>query len=208
MINLVRHAQLSYQKAEAEQSKITPEILQLDGMTGKKTRHFYNNLCSGDGIRYLEIGTWKGSSICSAMCGNNMVATVIENWSEFGGPKQEFLDNFENFKGDNDANFIESDCWAVDPSLLGMFNIYMYDGNHDEKSHFKALNHFYPCLDNQFIYLVDDWNWEKVRTGTINSINQNNLKIIWEKEIRLTYDNSTTKSEWWNGLSIFILEKM
>ena len=36
-------------------------------MTGIKTRHFYNNILNTDDARYLEIGAWKGSSICSAM---------------------------------------------------------------------------------------------------------------------------------------------
>ena len=26
--------------------------------------------------------------------------------------------------------------------MLDKFNIYMYDGNHDEDSHYKALNHY------------------------------------------------------------------
>ena len=29
----------------------------MDGMTGKKTRHFYNNLLNTEDARYLEIGT-------------------------------------------------------------------------------------------------------------------------------------------------------
>lgn len=32
-------------------------------------------------VRYLEIGTWKGSSICSEMSNNKITCTVIDNWS-------------------------------------------------------------------------------------------------------------------------------
>lgn len=32
----------------------------MDGMSGIKTRHFYNNLLNYYDARYLEIGTWKG----------------------------------------------------------------------------------------------------------------------------------------------------
>jgi hypothetical protein len=202
----------AFLNAENGVSKITNEILLMDGMTGKKTRHFYNNLLNTEDARYLEIGTWKGSSVCSAMCGNKAKVVCIDNWSEFDGPKSEFLVNFEKFKGKNDAIFIENDCYKVDISTLPKFNIYMYDGNHSEENHYKALMHYYNCLDDVFIFIVDDWNWQFVRDGTNNSIKKLNLKVLYEKEIRLTSDNSHTArphadNTWWNGIYVAILQK-
>jgi hypothetical protein len=202
----------AFRNAEDNHSKITEDIIKMHGMSGTKTRHFYNNLLNTDDARYLEIGTWKGSSVCSAMCGNKANVVCIDNWSEFGGPKTEFLTNFEKFKGDNNANFIESDCYKVDVSTLPKFNIYMYDGNHTHDSHYKALLHYYDCLDDVFIFIVDDWNWTDVRDGTFNSIKQLNLQILYEKEIRLTWDNSVTpepqlSTTWWNGIYVAILKK-
>ncbi len=181
-------------------------------MSGTKTRHFYNNLLNTENARYLEIGTWKGSSVCSAMCENKATVVCIDNWSEFGEPKQEFLVNFQKFKGNNDARFIENDCYKVDTSILPKFNIYMYDGNHSNESHYKALLHYYDCLDDVFIFIVDDWNWQDVRDGTQNSIQKLNLKILYKKEIRLTWDNSHTHhpqstTGWWNGIYVAILQK-
>ena len=202
----------SFQNAENNISKITNDIIYIEGMSGTKTRHFYNNLLNSDDARYLEIGTWKGSSVCSAMCNNQAKVICIDNWSEFGGPKSEFLVNFEKFKGKNDATFIENDCYKVDVSVLPKFNIYMYDGNHTNDSHYMALLHYYDCLDDVFIFIVDDWNWDYVRDGTYKSIQQLQLKILYEKEIRLTWDNSHTniplaKDTWWNGLYVAILQK-
>ena len=202
----------SFQNAENNISKITNDIINMEGMSGIKTRHFYNNLLNAEDARYLEIGTWKGSSVCSAMCGNKAKVICIDNWSEFGGPKSEFLVNFEKFKGENEATFIENDCYKVDVSILPKFNIYMYDGNHSNESHYKALLHYYNCLDNVFIFIVDDWNWKDVRYGTINSIKKLNLKVLYEKEVRLTWDNSVTpepdlSNNWWNGIYVAILQK-
>ena len=179
----------------------------MDGMSGKKTRHFYNNICSMKEARYLEIGTWKGSSICSAMCNNKITCLAIDNWSQFGGAKNKniFLENFNKFKGENNATFIEKNCWDIDVSTLGKFNIYMYDGNHSETSHFQALNHYLPCLDDEFIYLVDDWNHPPVRTGTISSIKENKIEILYQKEIFTPSNNS--KNDWHNGICIFVLKK-
>jgi hypothetical protein len=199
------HIEYCLRKAEAGQSKITDEILHMDGMTGKMTRHFYNNLLDRVDPRYLEIGTWKGSSTCSAMCGNKAKVVCIDNFSEFDGPRDEFHKNFNKYKGDNDATFIESDCFQVDVSKLPKFNIYMYDGFHLAESHYKALVHFYDCLDDIFIFIVDDWNWDYVREGTFSSFEKLGLKKLYEKEI-FTPGNCT-KNTWWNGIYIAILQK-
>jgi hypothetical protein len=202
----------SFQNAENNVSKITDYIINMEGMSGTKTRHFYNNLLNTEDARYLEIGTWKGSSVCSAMCKNKAKVVCIDNWSEFGGPKSEFLVNFEKFKGENEASFIENDCYKIDISTLPKFNIYMYDGNHTNESHYKALLHYYDCLDDIFIFIVDDWNWKDVRDGTINSIKKLNLKVLYEQKVRLTWDNSHTpepkaRDTWWNGIYVAILQK-
>ncbi len=202
----------SFENAENGISKINDKIINMDGMTGTKTRHFYNNLLNFEDARYLEIGTWKGSSVCSAMCGNNAKIICIDNWSEFGGPKNEFLQNFQEFKGNNNAQFIEMNCFKVDTKNLPKFNIYMYDGNHSYDSHYKALKHYVNNLDNMFIFIVDDWNWQQVRDATYKSIKNLNLEILYEKEIRLTNDNTHTPKEigkvsWWNGIYVAILQK-
>ena len=206
------HIETAFLNAENNISKITKDIINMEGMSGTKTRHFYNNLLNTDDARYLEIGTWKGSSVCSAMYGNKAKVICIDNWSEFGGPKSEFLVNFKKFKGENDAIFIENDCYKVDISVLPKFNIYMYDGNHTNENHYKALIHYYDCLDDIFIFIVDDWNWNYVRDGTINSIKKLNLKVLYNKEIRLTWDNSHTaepqaSQTWHNGIYVAILQK-
>jgi hypothetical protein len=184
----------------------------MEGMSGTKTRHFYNNLLRYPDARYLEIGTWKGSSVCSAMCGNTATVVCIDNWSQCGGPKEDFLTNFNKFKGNNNATFIENDCFQVNVSTLPKFNIYMYDGEHSENSHYRALSHYYNCLDDVFIFIVDDWNDKRVRDGTYRAICDLNLKVLYEKEIRLTWDNTHTpveqaKATWWNGIYIAILQK-
>ena len=209
----VDHIEKCLVKTNNNESKLHNDLLKMEGMSGKKTRHFYNNLCSLDNIRYLEIGTWKGSSLCSAMYNNSMTCVAIDNWSEFGGPKADFSENFHKYRGSNNAKFMEKDCWDVDVSTIGRFNVYMYDGNHNHDSHYKALNHYLPCLDDVFIYLVDDWNWPWVRDPTLEAIRDNNIDIVYQKEILAEHDDnyvtplSGPDSDWHNGISIFILKK-
>jgi hypothetical protein len=199
----------AFRQADLGVSKITDEIVRLDGFSGMKTRHFYNNLLDRDDARYLEVGTWKGSSACSAMYKNKANVVLIDNWSEFNGPRDECLSNIVRFKGDNTVVFIEKDSWSVDVSKIPKRNIYMYDGDHDEQSHYRALTHFYECLDDVFTFVVDDWNWDRVRKGTFDAIRDLELNIIEEHEIRLSQDGSYTeqKDGWWNGIYACVLSK-
>jgi len=212
-LELKQHIETSFENAENGESKITDEILYMQGMSGQNTRHFYNNLLNKDDARYLEIGTWKGSSVCSAMCGNKAKVVCIDNWSEFGGPKNEFLENFNKYKGDNDASFLEQDCFKVDVSQLPKFNIYLYDGEHSQDSHYKALVHYYECLDDMFVFIVDDWNWSHIRNGTYDSFKRLELDVLYEREVR-TWDNEKhivisegKQRQWHNGIYVAILQK-
>jgi hypothetical protein len=218
MSTLINYIEKCLKLTNNYKSKLVPEILDMEGMSGIKTRHFYNNVCSFEEVRYLEIGTWKGSSICAAMCNNNMTCVCVDNWSEFDNVKDEFLENFNKFRGKNKATFIEKNYWDVDVSKLGKFNIYMFDGNHSEKSHYQALNHYFSCLDNEFIYLVDDWNWQDVKVGTLKSIKDNNCDILYKKEIFTNTQNQPEwgpgpnsrfgkDGDWHNGICIFVLKK-
>jgi hypothetical protein len=69
-------------------------------------------------------------------------------------------------------------------------------------------------LDNEFIFICDDWNWKKVRDGTLNAIEKNNLDVIFSVEIRTTDDdsyppenNTMQNSDWHNGYYISVLRK-
>jgi hypothetical protein len=209
----ISHIDQSFADAQKNKSKITQEILNLEGMSGSRTRHLYNNLCSMSDCRYLEIGTWKGSTVCSAMFKNKANVTCIDNWAQFNGPKNEFLLNFNKFKGENIANFIESDCFKVNINKLPKYNIYLYDGDHSELSHYRALSYFQTCLDDIFIYICDDYNWKQVRDGTQHAINDLNLKILHQQELRTTNNNthpplgSDLQKLWHNGIYVAILQK-
>jgi len=209
---LINKVKESLENAEKSQSKLIDEVLNLEGYSGNYTRHFYNNIVNFEGAKYLEIGTWKGSTVSSAMYGNNSKILCIDNWSQFQGPKNEFLNIFNKYKGDNDADFIESDCFSLDTSDLGKFNVYMYDGDHSYDSHYKSLTYYINNMDDIFIFIVDDWNWQRVRDGTLKSIQDLGLSILYEKEIRTSSDDSTPplheiRKTWWNGIYVAVLKK-
>ena len=190
------------------------EILELEGMTGTKTRHLYNNICSNlTSVKYLEIGTWNGSSSVSAIYKNNIDAVFIDNWCQFGGTSEVFQKNITKFNSDSRFSLVESDCWKVDLSKIGPFNVYLYDGDHTELDHFKALEYYLPVLEPDFVFLVDDWNWPEVRDGTMRAIRELDLTIKFRHEIFVSSEEIKNspyhkgRETWWNGCGVFLLSK-
>lgn len=199
--------------ADNNESKCTQDILQLDGMSGNKTRHLYNNLCAwkkpdGSPLRYLEIGCFKGSSTVSALYKNNCLSTVIDNWSQFGGQRHVFEDNLEKYIDDWKTNvqIIEEDCFnmSIHPEN-GPFDIYMYDGDHDHESHEKAITAMWDYLADTCIIIVDDWaRWDFVRTGTLAGLS----KVKHELLHKVERPGEDDKNGYWNGFALFLIKKI
>lgn len=207
---MIEHVEQSFAKAELFQSKISQEIKDLQGMTGEKTRHFYNNLLSMPDACYLEIGVWKGSSCCAAMFGNNANIKLIDDFSGFGSPHAEFEQNLVKFLGANSVGFFKEDCFKFDLSKFDYkFNIYLFDGDHSHESQRKGLEYYLPAMQDEFIFIVDDWNWEQVREGTFRAIEDNKLNVKHFREQRTSNDNhfKDDAKGWWNGIAVFILKK-
>lgn len=209
-MNKIDHIQNSIENAKLEKSKLTDKILSMEGFSSKKIRHLLNNLLNFDRARYLEIGTYKGSTFASALYKNPIeIAYAIDNWTEFsnwGNPKAEFLKNTDGLK----FEFFEEDCYRLDLNKIkSPINVYLYDGAHTYESQFKALEYFYPILDDEFIFIVDDFdpvpNWYQVEKGTRDSIEKLNLKTLFEEHLKSEGRNDP--NTWWNGYFVSLLKK-
>ena len=68
-------------------------------------------------------------------------------------------------------NLIEMDFRSIDYEAIGSrFNVFFFDGPHSDKDHYDALCLPQPCLDDQYVLIVDDWNLREVRQGTRRAI--------------------------------------
>jgi hypothetical protein len=99
----------------------------IEGMSGKKYRFFINTLVKQIGdASYLEVGSWAGSTLCSAIYGNKVRAVAIDNWSQFGGPKDLFFKNLRMFTTAGvRVRVIENDFRSVDYKTIGLFDIFI-----------------------------------------------------------------------------------
>lgn len=203
------HLITSFDKAEKEQSNLCPEIIEMQGMSGNKTRHFYNNLLNIPDARYLEVGVWKGSSTCSAVYNNKVDAVCIDNWTEIDNPRDAFVTNMEKYKGDSSYTLIEGNAFDIDISRISKRNIYMYDADHSAECQYKALEHYIDVMDDTFIYVTDDWNFETVRKGTLDAIDDLGLTQAFVKQIS---DYSCDRGPddrlgWWCGIYAAVMVK-
>jgi hypothetical protein len=205
--------QSALQRAVADEGKITDDLLNLPGMSGRKYRRFINNLLEAiPDPRYLEVGSWQGSTLCSAIFGNSVSATAVDNWSQFGGPADKFRSNVAKFRGKSTVKFFEKDFRNVNFHHIGKFNVYLFDGPHEYQDHYDGITLPDPALDEAFVLIVNDWNWEKVRRGTRAAIHAKKYQIEYLAEIRTTRDNSIPEvrgpnSDWHNGYFIGAFRK-
>jgi predicted O-methyltransferase YrrM len=203
-----------FARALRQESKLAPEVLALPGLIGARNRHLYNNLCSRPGTRLLEIGAFKGASTCAFLYENQVEATVIDDWSQFGNHRELCLGNIERFAGRSRVEVLEADCFQVDAAKLGRYDVYLYDGNHGEPFQYRAIVDFYDHLEDEAVLLVDDWNWRRVRDGTRRALRDIDAEILFAREItvpeaprpadgKLLHDPAS----WWNGLACFVLRR-
>jgi hypothetical protein len=190
-------------------------IVNLNGMSGKKYRNFINVLVSKiENPRYLEIGCWKGSTACSVLYSNNVKTMFVDNWSQFGGPKTEFIDNISkcmNDKNQNSMKIINDDFRKVNFSNEDKYNIFFFDGPHEENDHYDGLVIPYNSLDDEFVFICDDWNWSSVKNGTHKAIQNLELEMLSSIEIVPTkpegFGLGGEFSDWHNGYFIAVCKK-
>ena len=188
-------------------------ILSMDGMSGRKYRQLINMIVSRvENARYLEIGVWQGSTLCSAIWNNTVTAIACDNWSQFEGPRDKFFKNLNSVKTDkNHVTVMEQDFRTIEYSDIGKFNIYMFDGPHEEQDQYDGVVAAIPALDNEFVLIVDDWNHPNVKNGTQRAIADLGL-IVDSISIDTSIDGSHPSpvyqySDWHNGYFIASVKK-
>lgn len=201
--------------AENELTKLPNTTFLISGYSSKKVRILLNSVVEKTkGAYYLEVGSWRGSTLVSALYGNEVVrAYAIDNWSEFddGTAKSEFMRNTE-FHIPGKFKLIEGDCFSPDVirSIEPGVNVFFFDGNHEYQSHYDALAKYIDRMSNDFIFIVDDFDpynekWAEVERGTRKSIADLGLIVVHEVHLKSSGRNSETS--WWNGIYVAHIKK-
>lgn len=200
---------LAFHRANSMDHKLSDHVLNMAGMSGKKYRAMINRLVEfTPDARYLEIGSWRGSTACSAMDRNKLTALCIDRWDTDDSVYNDFLSNVNNILSDN-INFshLREDFNKVDYKSIGKFNIYMFDGPHSQEDQYNGISLVNSALDDTYILIVDDYNDEQVRKGTMCALTEHNQTIIASIVI-LTHENPyLNNSDWHNGYLLAVINK-
>jgi hypothetical protein len=186
-------------------SRLTEEVLNIEGLSDAKMRHLLNNI--GSRVRsYVEIGCYHGSTLIAAAYGNPRLSAVgIDNfsedfpaWNTRGGPREQIGVNLRKFAPH--ARFVESDFRSLPVDPLPPIDCFFYDGAHDCESHGEAIIRFSPRFGEECLLLVDDWNSEAAREGTYAGLH--------EIHTRLQVVCSAALCDTWNNVGVFVLRRI
>ncbi len=192
-----------------EQSSINDEILNLTGMSSPKIRHFLNKLCQNLDINYLEVGSFQGSTLCSALFNNKInKAFAFENFSEFSDQQDKIilLSNIKKFKNETEVNLIEDDFFNYQLDNIKNIDIYFYDGVHTINHQYWHFNKIKNSLSDVSIILVDDWFCQvsKPKEASLKAIRDFGFNVHLFCELP---KNENNVLNYHGGLGVFVVSK-
>ena len=94
-----------------ENLNLKKSLLKIESMSTYAMGHLINQICKNLSPNqiYLNIGCWKGFSLIAGMVDTSCKVIGVDNFSQFGAPKDDFLNNFLKHKKENFHEFYEED---------------------------------------------------------------------------------------------------
>jgi hypothetical protein len=152
------------------------------------------------GTCFVNVGVWNGFTLLCGMVDNPESRCIgIDNFSEFGGPRDAFLERFGRYRS-SAHEFHEMDYRDYfENSHQGKIGFYIYDGEHSYRNQLEGLKIAEPFLTDNALIMVDDTNWEAPRRATLDFIEQseNTYSVILDETC--CYPGHPT---WWNGIML------
>jgi hypothetical protein len=149
---------------------------------------------------FVNIGVWNGFTFLSGLLNNpNKICIGVDNFSEFGGPRGDFLKRFDRLKSKNHFFYDLDYNEYFKDYHKGKIGFYIYDGEHSYDNQLKGLQIAEPYLEKNSIILVDDTNWGYPRQATLDFMEKSkeDYDIIFD-----VVTHSTVHPTFWNGVMI------
>jgi predicted O-methyltransferase YrrM len=158
----------------------------------------------GPGETYLEVGAWAGCSILGAALGNPGPFHTIDDFSQFGGPVDDFRRNLETF-GRTDVTLHEGDAWGVlaDPPFPLPVGVFFYDGGHSFDDQYRAFSRIEPLLADRALVIVDDTAWDWVAAADARFVRG---RPEYERLLRFESPENG-EPRWWNGMEVYAFRR-
>lgn len=152
------------------------------------------------GELYVEVGTYQGGSLISALRDNDARAIGVDSFGEFQATNNQdiTLRNLETFgvlPRVTLYNMGFQEYFAHCPADLKI-QVYYYDGAHDYETQLAGMEAGWKFLQKGSIILVDDYTYPEV-SRAINQFVANHVGEIKFQFVMLPTEN--TDETWWNG---------
>jgi protein O-GlcNAc transferase len=154
---------------------------------------------------YIEVGTYRGTSLIGAMVGNDDGDFVaIDNFSMEGSSRKRLEENLKHFALEA-PTIIEGDAFELVPAgaLAGKsVGVYYWDEGHTYEKQLDGLRMIEPWLADRALLIVDDTDWEDVERATRDYLEQqpNARLLVWIPGKDNGYPH------WWEGVKVLAWE--
>jgi hypothetical protein len=191
-------------------------LVDVPGFSSPRVCQFLNELVRRmpASEHYLEIGTFAGLTLCSAIQNNAgkraFACDKFRFYGKFTGfgflAKRKLLANLQRYSaGSAHVSMMHTTSRALFQRELVQppVGVYFYDGDHSYESTYHGVVAAATLLSPRSVLLMDDWNDPAIRDATRSGIRDAGLRIEWEREL----EGNQTQDGWWNGLGVFYLAK-
>ena len=150
---------------------------------------------------FVNIGVWYGFTFLAGLINNpDKTCIGIDNFAEFGGPKEDFLKYFNRYKSPAHS-FYEMDYRDYLAKVhKGEIGFYIYDGYNSYESQIEALRAAEPFFSDRCVVMIDDTNIVDRYSAAQDFIKQSpcQYRILLDQK---TYTNA--HPTFWDGIMIF-----
>jgi len=157
--------------------------------------------CRGAGESYVEVGTYRGTSLVAALLENEGSFVAIDNWSLGEGSRQQLDANLERFGLGGRAALIEGDAFEIlrGGALAGYsVGVYYYDNGHEYEQQVDGMRLIEPYLASPALVIVDDTDWERVERAVDDYLAAQSRA----REIFRADGEERGQPEWWQGMRV------
>jgi protein O-GlcNAc transferase len=160
----------------------------------------------GPGESYVEVGTYRGTSLIAALLGNEEKDVVaIDDFSRREGSRELLDENLGRLVPEGIPTILEGDVFEIVPAgALGerRVGVWYYDAAHDYDSQVQGLRIAEPYLVPGALLIVDDTDWERVARALADYL------AAQPRARRLVKVDGEDYGapQWWSGMQVLAWE--
>jgi predicted O-methyltransferase YrrM len=194
----------AFPESDAPRERWFGELLdEVPGLTRPNNLALLNLAAShlGPGEAYVELGSFRGTSLIAAMRGNEeKTFFAVDDFSMDEASRSVLDENLRRF-GLAGATILEGDAFETlrDGALpKGSVGVYYYDAAHTYEQQLDGLRLAEPYLAPQALLIVDDTDWDFVGEATRDY-------LAGESRVELLVElpgKDAGRPAWWEGVQV------